>query len=186
MTTIIAGHFENVDQLQDAVGQLGRQGFAPSDFATYFLNPPGQRGLYWLGGDAPSDQGTTGAGKGAAVGGAVGGTAGLAVGSIGGPIGALAGAGVGAYVGSLIGALSRMHEPEPDKATVEHPAEPPGGPMIAINVDRPGAEAAAIGILGRCGAVQINRANGTWQAGEWTDYDPRQPIDVLLQRKPGT
>lgn len=191
MATIVAGHFEHVEQLQKALELLAEQGFSKHDYATYYLNPAGQHGLFWLGGDARSDEGSRDAGKSAAVGAVVGGTTGVAagtttglmVGSIGGPIGALAGAGVGAYLGALIGALKGLHAPEPEQASVEHPVEPMGGPMVAIHAGTPGSDGTAIVILERCGAQQISRAQGTWKEGEWIDFDPRAPID-LIKRDP--
>ncbi|CAL94406.1 hypothetical protein [Azoarcus olearius] len=184
MATIIAGHFDHVEHLNEAIRLLEGQGFGPGDYASFYLNPPGQHGLYMLGGDAAADQGSDGAGKGAAAGAAIGGGVGMVVGAIGGPIGALAGSGVGAYLGALAGALSQTTDPEPAAATKDVPAEPPGGPMLAIHVDQPGQEATAIAILGHSMARQIDRANGTWTDGTWTDFDPREPVVTLLKRQP--
>lgn len=58
---------------------------------------------------------------------------------------------------------------------------PAGGPMVAVCVDRPGTEAAAILILSRCGAWEIERAEGEWRDGGWRDYDPDQPRDILKE-----
>lgn len=184
MATIIAGHFDHVEHLEEAVRLLEGQGFAKDDYATFYLNPPGQHGLYSLGGDAPADQGAAGAGKGAAAGAAIGGGVGLAIGAIGGPIGALAGTGVGAYLGALAGALSQVDDPKPEAATLDRPAEPPGGPMLAIHCDAPGSEATAVAILGHSLARRIDRANGRWKDGSWTDFDPREPVLTLLKRDP--
>lgn len=60
-------------------------------------------------------------------------------------------------------------------------SEPVGGPMVAVCVDRPGSEAAAILILSRCGAWQIERAPGVWRDGGWADYDPAGPREVLKE-----
>lgn len=185
MTQIIAAHFNSVEELQAVVDTLPARGFGADDYATYFLNPPGQRGLYWLGGDAVSDEGASGAGRTAAVGALVGGGAGVAagsatgfaIGSVGGPVGALAGAGVGAYLGALVGALRGMQAPDPEEASVEHPAEPQGGPMIALNVERPGAADEAIALLHEGGAHEVHRTEGRWANGEWVDFDPREPIE---------
>lgn len=185
MTAIIAAHFAHVEHMHEATAQLRAQGFSRDEYATYFLNPPGQHGLYHLGGDADSDEGTKKAGKNATAGAVAGGAAGAIVGTLGGPMGMLAGAGAGAYLGALAGALRAADAPEPAKATTEAPAEPPGGPMVAVNVDKPGAEAAAVAILGRCHARQIDRANGEWQEGDWLDFDPREPIQTLLRQGQG-
>jgi hypothetical protein len=59
--------------------------------------------------------------------------------------------------------------------------EPAGGPMVAVCVDRPGTEAAAILILSRCGAWEIERAEGEWRDGGWQDYDPEGPREILKE-----
>lgn len=59
--------------------------------------------------------------------------------------------------------------------------EPAGGPMVAVCVDRPGTEAAAILILSRCGAWEIERAEGVWQDGGWRDYDPKATREILKE-----
>ena len=186
MSTIVVGHFEHVEQRDSALAELSRQGFAADEFGPYYLNPPGQHGLRRFGGDVSSDEGASTAGKGAVKAAAIGGAAGLAIGSIAGPVGALAGAGVGAYVGSLAGALGETHEPHAENATIEHPVEPPAGPAISVCVDRPGSEASAAGVLRQFNARQIERASGLWADGEWQDYDPRKPTEILYKSVPGT
>lgn len=186
MSTIVVGHFEHVEQRENALAELARQGFGNEEFGPYYLNPPGQHGLRRFGGDVSSDEGASEAGKGAAAAAAIGGAAGLAIGSVAGPVGALAGAGVGAYVGSLAGALRGTHEPHPEDATVEHPVEPPAGPAIAVCVDRSGSEQSAVAVLRHCNASQIERVSGTWADSECQDCDPRQPTEVLFKREPGT
>lgn len=59
------------------------------------------------------------------------------------------------------------------------------GPMVAVCVDRPGTEAAAILILSRCGAWEIERAEGEWRDGGWQDYDPLADREIL-KIVPGT
>ncbi|MGE5491378.1 MAG: hypothetical protein ACM31P_08870 [Actinomycetota bacterium] len=54
-----------------------------------------------------------------------------------------------------------------------------GGPMVAVCVDRPGTEAAAILLLSRRGAWEIERAEGEWREGGWRDYDPHAPREIL-------
>ena len=50
------------------------------------------------------------------------------------------GAGLGAYVGSFAGTMAKVRAGRYDAASVEHPVEPRGGRMIAVNVDRPDTE----------------------------------------------
>lgn len=184
MSRIIAGHFDDVENVEAAIQDLVSRGFRRGEYASYYLNPPGQHGLSPIGGDAASDEGAREAGKGAATGAAIGGAAGLAIGSIGGPPGALAGAGVGAYVGSLAGALRKTREPHAEAASPQHPAEPFAGPMVAVCVDRSGAEAAAVEALDGHGAREIHRAEGEWRDGEWVDYDPRVPAETVKKAAP--
>lgn len=184
MSTIITGHFDHIEQLQEAVRRLQAEGYTEDDYEAYFLNPPGQHGLYKLGGDAPSDEGSRDAGKGAAAGALMGGAAGLAIGSLAGPIGALAGSGVGAYIGAFAGALNKANAPHPEHASTDRPAEHAGGPMMAVNVDRPGSETTVVAIFTQANANCINRGTGEWVDGEWRDFDPRQPLHVVYQREP--
>ncbi|MDX5410519.1 MAG: hypothetical protein LPJ94_09890 [Thauera sp.] len=185
MHIIIAGHFAHVEHLNEATAELDSRGFARENYAAYFLNPPGQHGLYVIGGDAQSDEGTRASGKTASAAAVAGGAAGAVVGSPAGPIGALAGAGVGAYLGAFIGALKGTRTPDPEHATRDHPAEPPGGPMLAVRVDNADTEAAVVDIFDRCQARQIDRTHGEWRDGSWLDFDPRKPIETLLSRGEG-
>lgn len=182
MSRIVVGHFQHAEQRDEALAALARAGFSPDEYGWFYLNPPGQHGLRMLGGDSASDEGASESGKGAGTAAAIGGAAGLAVGSLGGPIGALAGAGVGAYIGSLAGALGRTHHPHVHEGTVQHPVEPPAGPAISVCVDRPGSEQTAIEILKAANARQIERGNGIWADGEWQDYDPREPMDIVSRQ----
>jgi hypothetical protein len=47
--------------------------------------------------------------------------------------------------------------------------------MVAIRVDRPGAELRAIDTLRRYGARDIEQTEGEWRDGDWKDFDPRRP-----------
>ena len=70
------------------------------------------------------------------------------------------GAGLGAYVGSFAGTMAKVRAGRYDAASVEHPVEPRGGRMIAVNVDRPDTERKAIEILRRHAARDVRRAEG--------------------------
>jgi len=87
MSSIIVGHFEQAEQLEQARAAIAARDFATDEYSSYYLNPPGQHGLRRFGGDSASDEGASEAGKGAATTALIGGAAGLALGSIGGPIG---------------------------------------------------------------------------------------------------
>jgi hypothetical protein len=180
MAKLVVGRFDNIDDVKRVLQALPQAGFARAEFGTFYATPPGQHQLYPIGGDAHSDEGARHAGKGAAAGAAMGGAAGLAVGALAaaalpfaGIAAALAAAGIGAYTGSLMGALSRTREPVPEAATTEHPVEQPGGPRVAVNVDRAGTEPVAIALLERHGATDLSSAEGVWHGRAWLDYDPR-------------
>lgn len=176
MATIIVGYFNAVGQLEAATNSLMNEGLTSADMAYYYLNPPGAHGLYKLGGDAFNDEGAAEAGKTATKGAAAGGVVGLAIGSIGGPFGALAGAGAGAYIGALMGALQKLEDPKPDDATIEHPAEPPPGPLLAVRLIQPDENARIVRVLRDFGAIRVDQTIGEWEDGNWVDFDPREQV----------
>ena len=180
MSRIVAGRFDEMARADAVLKALPDAGFQRSEFELFFVTPPGQHATYPGGGDVHSDEGARHAGSGAMRGALVGGAIGLAAGIAGflildQLIVILAGVGLGAYVGSLIGALSRTHDGQPHRATVEHPVERPSGHMVAIRADGPGSEQRAADILQRHGAKDIERTDGEWRDGDWKDFDPRVP-----------
>jgi hypothetical protein len=89
------------------------------------------------------------------------------------------GAGLGAYIGSFAGSMARVRGGKRASASVEHPVEPRGGRMIAVNVDRQGTEKRAIEVLKRQRARDVRRAEGKWANGSWRDFDPRAPLAAV-------
>jgi hypothetical protein len=186
MARLVVGRFDNIDDAKRTLGALAGAGFGAQEFGLFYVGPPGHHDLHPAGGDAHSDEGAKEAGTGAATGAAMGGAAGLALGAavavalpIAGIAAVLAATGIGAYVGSLHGALATTGQSDEAAATEEHPVEQPGGPRVAVCVERSNTEAAAIEVLERFGAKDIGRAQGEWQAGVWTDFDPRVPADPV-------
>ena len=180
MARIVAARFENLAGAQSALAALAGQGFDQSEYQSFYVNPEGQHALHPMGGDSRSDEGARKADRGAIRGAVIGACAGLLVGIVfhvllDSLVAVLAGAAIGAYVGSLLGALSRLRAGDPRRATLSHPVERDPGPMVAIQVDRPGTETRAIETLRRCGAREIERTEGEWRAGNWKDFDPRVP-----------
>jgi len=180
MSKIIAARFRDSAGAEAALNALPGQGFQRTEFQSFYVNPEGQHGLHPLGGDASSDEGAKHADAGAMRGALIGAGIGLLAG-IGAHlylhnlVAVPAGVALGAYVGSLIGALSKMRSGKPGRASLEHPVEREAGQMVAVQVDRPGAEARAIETLTRYGARDIEHAEGEWRAGDWKDFDPRIP-----------
>jgi hypothetical protein len=186
MAKLVVGRFEDIVHAKALLDALPREGFALREYGLFYVAPPGQHGLYPIGGDAYSDEGAKDAGKTAAAGAALGGATGLAVGAVAaaalpvaGVIAALAAGGIGAYIGSLYGALSGTESGDPAQATPEQPVEQPGGPRVAICVDRANTEAHALELLARFGAKDIGRAEGEWREGVWKDFDPRVPPEPV-------
>jgi hypothetical protein len=170
MATIIAGRFAQQDQVEQAFEQLVQAGFAEERISSFFVNPPGQHDLHPGGGDHTlstgaehSPEGTT---LGVAAGGTAGAVAGVAAAPFLGPVGVAAGALVGAHVGSLVGSLSKMDEAD-ESAPVRH-----AGLLLAIAADGGDEQARAIDLLRSCGAVDIERAEGSIVDGDWVDFDP--------------
>ena len=183
LSTIIGGRFAAQKSADEVIHQLLHAGFPADRFTTFFVNPPGHHDRYELGGDRDESPGATEAGAGAAKGVAVGGTIGAAVGLAGiplaGPVAVAAGAGVGAYVGSLVGALNQLGNEGARAVRVRE-----SGVLVAVQTRSVDDEQLVIGLLKKAGALEIERAQGHWRAGQWTDFDAIQP--PVLVSQPGT
>ena len=156
MSRIIAGRFDATVDADGAIEALRREGFAADEIDSFYVSPAGQNAMTPLGGDAPhASAGSRFAGFGA--------------------VAVLFAAGVGAYLGSFVGAMRKVRGARPGEASVEHPAEPKGGRLVAVKADRTGADAAALRILRQFRARDVGRADGTWRNG-WKDFDPRAPL----------
>jgi hypothetical protein len=181
MARIIAGRFHTQAQADSALAALSTAGFGAQDRTSFYLSAPGQHDLQPVGGDTEHhSEGTKHAGKTAAAGGAIGGVAGLAIGTAAAAalepgftaIAAAAGAGVGAYAGSLAGGVTGSRQSDPTKATPEEPVERKAGIIVAVRADEDGSEDRAVQALRTQGALEIERAEGTWRDGAWADFDP--------------
>ncbi|MDQ5848211.1 MAG: hypothetical protein M3544_04505, partial [Pseudomonadota bacterium] len=123
------------------------------------------------------------AGVGAAIGAVIGLPIGLAIGVLaalefGMPAIPLTGL-LGSLIGAIAGAFNRMRGGQRRQATREHPVEPMGGRMIAVNVDRPNTESRAVALLRQHGARDVGRTEGDWRDGSWRDFDPRAPLATV-------
>lgn len=171
MTTIIAGGFDTFEKAEAALQRLREAGVSEDNLCDFRVNPPGEHDGTPIGGDRDESPGATRAGGGAVKGAAVGAVAGAAAGAVAspvlGPVAIAGGAGVGAYTGALVGALGSM-----DRSTHRDEVRPAEN-LVAVNVGAGEiAESRAIEILEQCGALQVERAEGTWANGEWADFDP--------------
>jgi hypothetical protein len=183
MDTIIAGRFETFSAARQAEAVLMGSDFTAADICTFYVNPPGQHGAYPIGGDEYADEGARqaddDAGKGAAIGGAAGVGAGIAAGAAAAAAPAaaaaavLAAAAAGAYTGSLAGALHGMGDDEGKKEDAVSPPEPrKAGVLVAVRAEDDSAALNAREIFKQSGASDVEIARGTWQNGEWVDFDP--------------
>ena len=183
MSRIICGMFDRTLDADAALEELKREGFRRAEIDAFYVSPPGQHDLTAVGGDSNSSEGSRTAGIGAGLGAAIGAVVGAAAGwLVSGDLGLVViplGAGLGAYVGSFAGSMARVRGGQPAAASVEHPVEPRGGRMIAINVDRAGTEKRAIESLRRHSARDVRRAEGEWANGSWRDFDPRAPLAAV-------
>jgi hypothetical protein len=156
MAIILAGRFDSTRQVRAVLRDLGAASFGRKEFASYYVNPPGQQGLIPLQGDrlaGPEPVHVRGLTRAAVRPDA---------------------AGVEAYLGSLLGALNL-----PEEGLPEVPVEAGAGPLVAICVDRPGTEQIARATLHRHGAHAIERMEGCWEDGDWKDFDPRAATPAL-------
>jgi hypothetical protein len=184
MSTIVAGHFQLQDQVEQARNELMRAGFAEERISSFYLNQPGQHDMTAIGGDHIQSPGAketpTGVVEGAATGGAVGAAVGLATSVVTGPAGPIVGGLVGAHVGSLF-SLSKMKEAgEGEEGGGENRFEPrKAGMLVAVALDQPDDEQRVLEVLHRLGSDHIERASGTIAGGDWTDFDPLS-LPVLI------
>ncbi|HEX6137196.1 MAG TPA: hypothetical protein VF059_06030 [Casimicrobiaceae bacterium] len=177
MTSIVAGIFDDGEAATAAAHELRGAGFGAADLDQFALSPPGRHHALPLGGDEDADPkargGDAGALQGAAIGSAVGAVAGLAATPLVGPIAVAGGAAAGAYAGSLAGGVRRMGDDRPA------PSQRPAGVMVAVNVDTAEDEELAIDVLREREARMIERADGAWRDGKWSDFDPVRAPDVV-------
>ena len=178
MSTIVAGHFQLQDQIEQARHELMNAGFAEERISSFFVNQPGQHDMTAIGGDHIQSPGAKesplGVVEGAAAGGAIGAALGLATTPVTGPVGPVVGGLLGAHVGSLF-SLTKMKEAGESEqgGTGENLFEPrKPGMVVAVAADGPGDEERALDVLHRLGSDHIERAHGTIENGDWTDFDP--------------
>jgi len=175
MSHIVAGRLQQQDQVQHAISQLIQAGFSENKISSFYVNPMGQHDIQ----PDPNvcntlpdvEDNHEKAIQSAATGGVIGGL----IGSVGipivGPLGTVAGVGVGAYVGSMIGTLATM-----DK--IDGPIRK-SGMVVAVSVLDIEAENQVINVLQNLGADQIERAEGNIIEGDWKDFNPLNPPQLV-------
>lgn len=183
MSTIVAGHFQLQDEVEQARQALHEAGFAPERISAFFVNQPGQHDMTPIGGDYVQSPGARetpiGVVEGAATGGAIGLAVGAATSAVTGPVGPIVGGLVGAHVGTLY-SFHKMKEADEGEEGGAAPPEPrKPGMLVAVALAGPDEEARALDTLRRLGAHHLERAEGTIENGDWVDFDPlSRPVIV--------
>lgn len=167
MDRIIAGRFQTKATADRAVTMMGGY-LSQKDVCIFHNNPPGQHDLAPMGGDEHVDPGSRDGAESSLGTALAGGLAAGAIGMLGGPVVALAAAGVGAYTGSMVGAIGGLGDDNPPPDAVRRPA----GVIVAVRLAFAGDEQRVITDLRRGGAVDIEHANGIWDDGDWSDFNP--------------
>jgi hypothetical protein len=183
MSTIIAGHFQLQDEVDNARRELIGAGFADENISGFFVNQPGQHDMTLIGGDHLSSAGAKETPIGVLEGTAAGGAVGLAIGAvtspITGPVGPIVGGLVGAHVGSLF-SFHKMKESGENEKGGENLAEPrKPGMLLAVALDDHAQEARALKVLRDLGAHHIERASGSIVDSDWVDFDPLSVPDII-------
>ena len=183
MSTIIAGHFQLQDEIDQARTELVGAGFRADQISAFFVNQAGQHDLTPYGGDHLQSPGAketpTGVLEGTAAGGAVGLALGAATAPVTGPIGPIVGGLVGAHVGSLF-SFSKMKEGGEAEEGGENLIEPrKPGMLLAVALDDPAQEQRAIDVLRELGAHHLERADGAIVDGDWVDFDPNSMPSII-------
>ncbi|HJV24413.1 MAG TPA: hypothetical protein VJ673_01955 [Aromatoleum sp.] len=156
MSTIIVGHFDEMEHLREAMMLLEGLGFRSSDYAAYYLDPPGQHGVYLLVGNAANKDREDAEW-----------------------IDGFAREGIGAYLGAFPSDRGTAREAAPSGNGAGSDRL-----MLAIKAVPATLEAVAVAILGHSVARRINRVQGTWEHGDWLDLDRREAVVSLLHCAP--
>lgn len=183
MSTIIAGHFQLQDEVEQARRALVDAGFPGERISGFYLSQPGQHDMTPIGGDDQHSPGAKespkGLAQGASAGAAIGLAAGAATSPITGPAGPVVGSLLGAHVGSLF-SFSKMKDAGEAEQGGQAPLENrPSGMLIAVAFDDPGQEQQVVELLRRLGAHHIERARGNIVDGDWADFDPSSAPDII-------
>lgn len=178
MSTILAGHFQLQDEVDNARRELGGIGIADDRISAFFVNQPGQHDMTPIGGDHLQSPGARETPIGVLEGAAAGGAVGLALGAVTtpvtGPVGPIVGGLVGAHVGSLF-SFSKMKElGEVEEGGEDEPVLEPRRPgmLLAVALADAGQEIRVLEVLRDLGAHHIERADGSIIDGDWIDFDP--------------
>lgn len=185
MSTIVAGRFQLKTEAEQARLELIGAGFSEDQVTAFYLSQPGQHDLTPIGGDEIISPGAKETPEGVVQGGLTGAAIGAAIGAatipVSGPVGPVVGGLVGTHIGSLFSFTKMKGPDEPEEGSNNgSPIDPRGaGMLVAVALDEPSQETAALDILRKLGSDHLERAEGTIVNGDWTDFDPNrlpQPV----------
>ncbi|HLR14091.1 MAG TPA: hypothetical protein VK104_10800 [Burkholderiaceae bacterium] len=190
MSVIVAARFDTFDHARDAAKALTGSGVQADELHTFYVDPPNYSARPAPGGHGVHDPTPVNATRGAMGGAALLGVAGAVVGALIGfgiwrsllPV--ALGAGIGAYLGSLLGSLSLLgqkHSTRTSSALSDlketDSSVRPSGVLLAVRTDAEHVETIAAA-LRQHGGIEVERAEGHWEDGEWKDFDPLAAQDV--------
>jgi len=183
MSTIIAGRFEQQDQVQQVVAEMVRAGFPEDQISSFYVNPPGRHHQLPLGGDHDKSVGAESSPQGSAAGAVAGSAVGAAIGAVttplSGPLGAATGAFVGGHIGSLTGSLGKMKDDGGADSTEAEPLMRQSGMMVAVSVSPDDDLQRVIEVLRSCGGTDIECTEGHIVNGDWEDFDPQSVPNLV-------
>ena len=171
MARILAGTYDTANRAGAAMRALLAAGVPHNCLASFHNNPPGQHGMFPLGGDEHADPEARGVGKRAATGAGIGAGIGAGVGAaVGGVLGAAAGTGVGALAGAFAGTYGGLAE----KAEEHHAAidRRPAGIIVAVAPPSGMSDETVVRILRENEPVAPEESEGEVRDGEWKGFDP--------------
>ena len=100
-----------------------------------------------------------------------------------GPLAALiAGAGVGAAAGGLISGLTRLGLGDEEAHTYAEGLKR-GGTLVTVNADNERADA-AVGVMRRTGAVEIDKRAAEWREGGWRGFAETETLRPHVTAEP--
>lgn len=185
MSIIMAARYETFDHARSAAAALMDEGVPASDLHTFYVDPPNASARPAADGQVLRDPKPANATHGAMSGAALLGVGGAVIGALVGfgvwrtllPV--ALGAGVGAYLGSLLGSLSLLGQKQTSTASAAPMADlketdssvRPSGVLLAVRTDV-AAQSTVGSLLRRYGGIEVERAQGRWEDGEWKDFDP--------------
>lgn len=182
MSLIVAARFTTQPAAEAAARRLFERGFVAEDVSLFFVNPRGQHARHasehLSPAAVPPPDAHLHASRHTMIGAVAGAICGVALFALVTPslVIALCAAGVGAYLGAMIGRsvhlrdFSRQHLRTLRQDAVHHETRA-SGMLVAVHVT-PDTQRDAALALADAGGQDVERANGRWQLGRWSDFDP--------------